>query len=287
MGSPQQQSQQQLQANRQPPAQLDMQAVALAQKYFDIRDRHLSLKGPWSESLQDLASQCNAIITRAGHFDSFAPPAWFETRPAVQWLPGAPAGPTGGVRGRGDSTLTRGTIPTTPFITEALRVAQGMRDALVSEHGNDYKAIVDTATGQCAPSDVGVLTAQTEKVADIKREVQGVLNTLPAGGQARNMAAQRILNQAIAEKNTPLLYCLLSGPMDTYWLATGDVSVATLQRIYAQATAKANAALQQPNPPAVELVVLQDGPYALDGLVDAAVAYFDYELAQTRAYLTR
>jgi hypothetical protein len=293
MTIPQQQSQQQLQANRQPPAQLDMQAAALGQAYFDIRDKNLSPKGPWSLALQDLASHCNGMVNRAGGFDYIAPPAWVEHRPAVQWQPG-------GVRGRtGDSTWTRETIQATPYMTQALTVAQGMRDDLVRDHSNDYKAIIDQALAQCAPEALGPLTPQA-KVDDLKRELLAVLSTLPSGPQARtltlgpipgsearNQAALRILKQAVADNNVTLIYVLLSGPMDNMWLAFGDVDVKGLQRIYAQATAKANAPLGRPNPPAVELVALQDGPYALSGLVDACVAYFDYEMRQTRSYLSR
>jgi hypothetical protein len=274
MTMPQQQSTQQLQSNRQPPAQFDYDALALAQTFFDIRDRNLAAgQGPWTSALVELANACTGVTTRAGRLDILAPPAWVEHRPA-------------GDRGRaGDSTWTREKVTATPYQLQALEVAQGMRDDLVKQHGNEYKAIVDQAVAQCGPETLGKLTAQTPKVADLKHELLTTLSSLPAGGSARNAAAQRILKQALADNNVTLLYTMLSGAMDTIWLGFGDVSVQTLRKVYAESVAASNAELKRPNPPAVELVSLQDGPYALSGLVPAAVAYFDHEVAAVRAYL--
>jgi hypothetical protein len=279
MTMPQQQSTQDLQANRQPPAQFDYDALALAQRFIDIRDKHLACgAGPWSAALVRLADACTGVTTRAGRLDSIAPPAWVEHLPAVAWQPG-------GVRGRADSTWTREKVTATPYQLQVLEVAQGMRDDLVKQHGNEYKTIIDQATAACVPPEVGVLTAATTKVADLVRELTTAIASLPAGGTARNAAAQRLLNQAIADDNATLLHVLLGGPMDLAWLAFGDVSVQTLRKVYAASVAKSNAALQRMNPPAIELLSLQDGDYALSGLVPAAVAYFDHEMGQTRAYL--
>lgn len=270
----------------QQPGAPDMTALALLQRYFDIRDKSVWVGGgAWGDALLDLVQAANGVIVRAQRLQNvLGAPAWVKHEPAVQWLPGGVYGTPPNRTGRGDAEgtwYTREPVASTPYMLQALQVGQEMRDALVAQHGNDAAGIIDTALSACGPERSKMLT--DERIAAVKADLLAALGNL--SGISRNQAAQRILHAAIADKNAPVLYTMLSGPLNNLYLGWGDVSVKTLQKVYAQATAKANDSLKEPSPAPIALVALQDTPFALANLVPAACEVFDYYMSASRALI--
>lgn len=252
----------------QPPKSppFDAQGVALLNAYQLVKERNQGaatrseLTGDAADGLYKLVGDCEGVAQRGRSLLS---------------LLGMPTMRAVGVDPVSHQVLYgQAPVRSNAQIEQGMLAAQQVR-ARLDDAPARITSIITAALDGCAPDVPDTCDPVTQE--SIKRDLEKLLEDQPP--EMRNVTAQKIVRQAVAENDVTTLAILLGKPCRFILQRLNGVAATTLQRAYIRATVEQgpSGVYSFGGPKAGHFLVLQDDDANnLMAMVQAAVRYFDY-----------